>query len=148
MGYGLFPNAAGTAFVDSETHFRLHQCVGHQKRSAVRPHTLQLSQWPLTRRFVQSPLWLQVGLWNRLVFNLSALFSFQPVGLYLPYRRYHVVKFLFLLRVNVIILFLRHKTDVTTDLYQPVSPAHKLHESRCRMLSINVISHLIHRRRT
>lgn len=41
---------------------------------ALRPHTQQLSEWPLTLRFVQSPFWLQVGLWNRLAFTLSLLF--------------------------------------------------------------------------
>lgn len=42
-------------------------------RNWRRPHTLQLSEWPLTPRFVQSPLWLQVGLGNTSPFTLSLL---------------------------------------------------------------------------
>lgn len=52
--------------------YRNEDCVIAHRR----PHMLQLSQWPLTPRFVQSPSWLQVWLWNRLAFTLSLLFCF------------------------------------------------------------------------
>lgn len=48
-----------------------------QKRGGLqtpaRPHTQQLSEWPLTPRFVQSPFWLRVCLWNRLAHNRRLL---------------------------------------------------------------------------
>lgn len=119
-------------FIKSDTNSRLHhfpckwgrrQSVVHyleMRRIAVscRPHTPQLSQWPLTPRFVQSPFWLRVGLWNRLAFTLSPrCFVFppryvscgavHPTVTAFPSLSHHMTSSDF---------FLRHEPDVHMDL--------------------------------
>lgn len=63
-------------FFRHQTHARPFT---RQKRGGLqtpaRPHTQQLSEWPLTLRFVQSPFWLRACSWNRLAHRRWLLFQ-------------------------------------------------------------------------
>ena len=81
----IFPNVAWLCFYVASLNPSLCEILSfiiYTQRPPARPHThthtLQISQWPLTPHFVQSPSLLHVCLWNTFTHLHTSVELFSP----------------------------------------------------------------------